>query len=487
MSSGYKHWIAEVNEALRSINMSMDDWQPRWPFDFAAEYKAGTKADDAAMKANRFWWFEQNKSLQQDCRVTPSCWLPRGHQGICQPAREPRYRPGDYVKVEFPDETTGIGEWMWVSQLVLLAIGAYLCSGLALWAQASDSQTDEANNSWTATTDLHRENSDPMRTIESHTHSGNRILDKQSVQRRGSDGLFEPYQDIEKETVQVDAVTVRTITRTFGRDADGVKTLVEVIEEEKHTLAGGDSKIVRATSDPDANGNLQLVQSRIEETKRTSKDVEETETTVMVPSVNGGLVPAVKVQERREQGANGTIESQQTTLLPDGAGTWQVGKVRRTTTRQEGNNRSTEEQVSLPDSEGKLGEVYRTVSHDAATASGEKRNTVETYSINVLGAVEDGSLRLVKRATTAELPSSTGQQTIEQQVELADPGDPGAGLRVTILTTDIMRPSPSGVQATRIVQVRDANGSFGVVSVDTTKSDNIHAIQVKIAPSEVIK
>lgn len=114
MSSGYKHWIAEVNEALTSINMSMDDWQPRWPFDFAAEYKAGTKADDAAMKANRFWWFEQNKSLQQDCRVTPSCWLPRGHQGICQPAREPRYRPGDYVKVEFPDETTGIGEWMWV-------------------------------------------------------------------------------------------------------------------------------------------------------------------------------------------------------------------------------------------------------------------------------------------------------------------------------------------------------------------------------------
>jgi hypothetical protein len=24
------------------------------------------------------------------------------------------YERGDYVKVEFPDETTGIGEWMWV-------------------------------------------------------------------------------------------------------------------------------------------------------------------------------------------------------------------------------------------------------------------------------------------------------------------------------------------------------------------------------------
>ena len=25
-----------------------------------------------------------------------------------------KYEPGDYVKVEFPDEETGIGEWMWV-------------------------------------------------------------------------------------------------------------------------------------------------------------------------------------------------------------------------------------------------------------------------------------------------------------------------------------------------------------------------------------
>ena len=178
----------------------------------------------------------------------------------------------------------------------------------------------------------------------------------------------------------MDAATVRTTTRTFGRDADSVKTLVEVIEEEKHTLAGGDSNVVRATSDPDANGNLQLVQRRIEETKIT----------VMLPSVNGGLVPSVKVQERREQGANGTVESQDTTLLHDGAGNWQVGEIRRTTTRQEGDNRSTAEQISLPDSEGKLGEVSRTVSNEAATAFGEKRNTVETYSISVPGSVGDG-------------------------------------------------------------------------------------------------
>ena len=25
-----------------------------------------------------------------------------------------RYSRGDYVKVEFPDEGTGVGEWMWI-------------------------------------------------------------------------------------------------------------------------------------------------------------------------------------------------------------------------------------------------------------------------------------------------------------------------------------------------------------------------------------
>jgi hypothetical protein len=85
MADTYEVWIGEVQQALRSVNMSMDDWQSLWPFDFHVEYNAGTKADDAAMKANRFWWHEQNRSLKRDCRLTPDCWLPSGHQGSCQP------------------------------------------------------------------------------------------------------------------------------------------------------------------------------------------------------------------------------------------------------------------------------------------------------------------------------------------------------------------------------------------------------------------
>src|SRR6202140_3259755 len=92
-----------------------------------------------------------------------------------------------------------------LSQLLLLAIGVYFCSSLALWAQTSDSPTGDAANSWTATTDSQSGTLNPTRTIETHTRSGNRPLDKQSLQRRGADGHFEPYQEVEKETVQLDA------------------------------------------------------------------------------------------------------------------------------------------------------------------------------------------------------------------------------------------------------------------------------------------
>jgi hypothetical protein len=371
----------------------------------------------------------------------------------------------------------------YVGRFMLLASSAYLCFNFGLWAQTSESQTPDANQSWTTTRESQSDNVNPTRTVESHSRSGNRTLDKQSLQRRGPDGNFEPYQDIEKESVQVNPSTVRTTMRTFGRDSSGAKTLLQITEEESQSLPGGDSRSVRVTSNPDVNGKLQLAQREIAETKKISRDVEETRTTVMQPSINGGLAPVTQIEERQQRNGN-TTEFKKTTQVPDGAGKWQVSEVRQGTIKEEGKNRSTDERVSRTDAEGKLGEISRTVSKESESASGEKHNTVETYSADVPGSARDGSLHLVQRVTTAQPASSTGPQTTVQQVEQPNPGDPSAGLRVTTLTTDTVRSGPSGAQAVRTVQVRDASGSLGVVSVDTAKSDNVHAIQVQMAPSD---
>src|SRR5208283_904697 len=218
---------------------------------------------------------------------------------------------------------------------VLLVIGAY-CFCPSVFAQTSDSRTaEEPTKSWTATTDLKSDDlipkRSPVRIVESHSQNGNRTLDKRSVEIRGTDGHFEPYQDIEKETLRVDTSTERITTRRFGRDANGMKALVQVTEEEKHILPGDDSNIVRVTYNPDVNGRLQPVQREIVETKNISRDLEETNTTVMLPNVNGGLAPAFKTHEIRKRAANDndTVETEKTTWLPDGNGSWQVSEVRQ--------------------------------------------------------------------------------------------------------------------------------------------------------------
>ncbi len=371
---------------------------------------------------------------------------------------------------------------------VLVVISA-CCFCPSVFAQTSDSQTvEEPTKSWRATKDLKSDDlipeRIPVRIIESHSQNGNRMLDKRSVEIRGTEGHFEPYQDVERETLTIDASTVRTTMRTFARDVNGRKALVQVTEEEKHIQSGNDSNIVRVTYNPNVNGRLQPVQREIVETKTISKGVEETNTTVMLTNINGGLAPAFKTHELRKRAANDTVETEKTTWLPDGNGKWQVSEVRQATARQEGTNRTTEERVSRLDSEGKLGEVSHVVSQDSESTSGDKRSVVETYSIDVPGTTRDGSLHLIERKTSTGSSSSTGEQATEQKVEQINPGDPGSGLRVSVLVDGKIVPGPAGEQSTVTIRGRDSNGNLGVVSVDTTKADRIPTIQFQQTPAE---
>jgi hypothetical protein len=363
-------------------------------------------------------------------------------------------------------------------RLTVLLAAAYVYSSLLLCAQ-TPAPPNEASR--TDTIESQSGNMNPTRSIENHSKSGNRTIDTRSLQRRGASGDFEPYQDIETETVQVNSTTARTTTRTFGRDSNGAKTLVQVTEEEKRTSPAGDASVVRSISNPDANGRLQLIQRQIEETKKTGMDTEETKTTVMLPGGNGDLAPAVRMQERHRKAADGTIETQKTTLLPDGNGNWQVGEMQRSTTRQDGKNRSTEETTSRSDLDGHLGEVSRTVSKESESGPGDTKSTVETYSVDVPGSARDGDLHSVQRITTRQRTGASGGKTI-QQVEQPVPGDLESVMRVTTVTVDTATSGSSGTHSTRTIQASDANNS--AVMVDTAKTGKSPAVQVQIAPAE---
>ena len=366
--------------------------------------------------------------------------------------------------------------------LVQSMISVVLCVGSVVCAQAQDARPDNTNESWTATTQTSGDYTNPSRTAERHTKSGNRSVDKQRVEVLGPDGLFQTDSDTEKETIQVNATTTRTVVRTYGWDGNGRRYLVQVTEEEARSLASGDAQVVRTTSNSDVNGNLQVVQRVVADTRKRSPDAQETKTTVYLGDGNGGLIPSMQTQELQMHSADHSVEIKKTTLVPGGNGNWEVGEVKQKTIKEDGKDRTTDERVSFPDLEGRLSEVSRTVGKETETAAGEKSNTVEKYSMDIPGIAGDGTLHLKQRVTTVQKNDSDGKTT-EQQVEQPT-GNPSDGLQASAKTKYTVRYAASGTQQTKTVQTRDGSGNFSVVSVETQKSNQPPPAPAPVSPSD---
>jgi hypothetical protein len=365
----------------------------------------------------------------------------------------------------------------------------WLAQQFALGQTQGGSQSPAGDaQSWTATSQQQLpSNLDPTRTSETHTESGGRTVDHQSIEHMGMDGRYAPFLDVQKETVRVDANTVRTVERAFGRDSDGRKTLVQVTEEEKRTLPGGEVKVVRTTSDPDANGALQIVQRQTQDTTQINPNVQETKTTVLTPSSNGGLVASVESTERQTKTNEHDVEFRKSTSVPDSNGEWQLSEVREGTVKSDGKDgtKTKEERVLRPGTDGNLSVVERTVSKESANGAGEKRDTVETYSTFLPGAATDGSLHLEQRVTTVHRKAGDGAESTESQVQQRNPAEASDRLQVTEEAIDIVRPGRNGAtKETQTIRSLDSNGSLGIVSVDTRTQNNSPAIQVDIAPAK---
>ncbi|HZQ68780.1 MAG TPA: hypothetical protein VFA68_09710 [Terriglobales bacterium] len=317
----------------------------------------------------------------------------------------------------------------------------------------------------------------PARVSESWSKKGNRTTDKKSLETIGPDGKFVPYSDTETQTVQVNASTVRTIRRSYARDVNGNRSLVQVTEEETKTSPNGSQDISRTTSNPDLNGRLNVVQKEMQQIKRLSPSVQESTTTVLMPDLNGTLNPSMRVQYRETQTGEHASQFRKSTLLPDGNGSWQTVEVREGT-KKDSPQGGSEERVLQPGPDGKLAIVQKTVSRLNSNAN-ENKTTSETYSNDVPGMAADNSLHLVEKVTTTRRNNASGEQKTEQTIQRPSAGNPSDGLRTTQKVIDISRPNGSASQQQKVTtQSLDANGSLNVIWVDTSKQDTTKPVQV---------
>ena len=217
------------------------------------------------------------------------------------------------------------------SLAAFLSLAAILALPTICRAQAAP-----GNQSWSASSQQQSPNGNinPTRTTQTHTEADGRIVDKTTVERLGPDGRYVLFSETENVSVQVNDTTVRNIARSFGRDANGNRTLIQETQEESHRLPGGEERITRTDSRPNADGRLQVVRRELEDSKQVSSDVRVTNTTVLTPDVNGNLSAAVQTAQRETKSGDGSVQSTKSTLLADGNGGWKLGEVRESTTKQ---------------------------------------------------------------------------------------------------------------------------------------------------------
>jgi hypothetical protein len=366
--------------------------------------------------------------------------------------------------------------------IIKLIISVIFCALAPVCAQAQNAQPSGTTESWTATTQTSLQNTSPSRTTDSHVRSGNQTVDKQIVEALGPNGRYQSSSETEKETIHVDATTTRTVVRSYSWDVNGQRDLQQVKEEEARSSASGDVHVIRTMSESDGNGNLQVIQREVADTRKISPDVQETKTTTYLPNGNGGLTPSLQTQELQKRIADHRVEVKKTLLQPNSSGNWEVAEAKETTLKEENKNRTSEERISRPDSEGGLSEVSRTVGKETENSAGEKNTTVETYFTNAPGVAADGSLRLNWQVTTVE-KTNAGGRTTEQQGKQPNPNDTNGGLQVTTKTKYTVRYAASSTEETKTVQERDINGAFNVVSAEARKSNQARAAQEQLAPS----
>jgi hypothetical protein len=359
--------------------------------------------------------------------------------------------------------------------LLLVCLSSVICA-------EAQTGSNNADQSWTVTT-VAKGPGAPLRTTEKCTKSGSKTLCEKNVEVHGADG-YRPSFYTETETDQEDATTTRSIQRSYRPDGNGRKQLVQVTEEETNHLPNGESDVARTTSKPNPEGNLQIVEREDVETRKSGPDSQEIKsTTYRINSdgnVNGNMAAVRQTDVRQKRGDNDSTVTTRTTKSADsGTGGLGLAEISEKVVKQEGENRTTEESISVPDAEGNLAEVSRTVVKDTQS-QGQNVETAETYSLDVPGKSRDGQFHLIQRVTTVR-SGDAGRTTTEQQMEQIDPV--GLDLKVMTKTSDVATSGPAGTEQTKTTRARNPDGTFSVSSVETSNSDKAPGTETQSSPS----
>jgi len=280
----------------------------------------------------------------------------------------------------------------------------------------------------------------PGRVIETRSRENGRTVETQIVEAPTINGGYQSISETERETIQVDANTVRVVQRWFSSWA-GERQLFKVSEEERHTEPEGAESVARTISTVDADGNWQVRERDLEETVSTAPDTRETRKTVL-GVVAGSLVPIQQFEEIEHR--KGDLVEVQRRLLPsDAIGYAPVFEVQETQVTPTRDGQTTEE---------------------------------KTYSTYVPGVGTYAQLHLAQQRDVSTTTAPDRSTRTEQQVQQVNPGNPWDGLRTSALVIQVSEPLGSlRTETHEEARFLDVNGDLPLVWVtDMQETKGIH-------------
>jgi hypothetical protein len=339
-----------------------------------------------------------------------------------------------------------------------------LATAVSSFAQANDA-TDA---SWAATSQNQTANANPYRTAESHVKSGNRTLDKKTVEVRGPDGTYQLYYRTEIETVQESPTLTRSITRTYNLGGDRNEHLTQIIEVESRASDEG-SRSVKTISNVNLDGKFEVKAREISVAEKTA-DVEKTQTTLYFPSTASEFAASMQTKQEQTRSPEGTIHTKKETSFPDFQGGWQTYEIREQTVKGDSEERTTDERLSRRDFLGNVTPVSESITK-YTSANGRATTATQTYSVDIPGSARDQSLHPLKLSTAVQ---TTEAGRIVTNTQVLEPDTVEKGSNTVVNTMDIVVQESSGSKQTITVIAQYPDGYPSVVSVDTRETRPQH-------------
>ena len=279
-----------------------------------------------------------------------------------------------------------------------------------------------------------------FKVIQTRTESDGREVVTETLQVPGPDGRFETNSKTITETVGIGSDSVKVKRDAFVNNAQGRLTLIDTTDTDQQKFPNGTSRTIKTTSVLDANGHPGLYR-QVQEIKTTAPDVQQTETTFLLPGINEPLHEAERVQQTVRRLGTNLVQTDSHHDVHDANGRWQTTETRSQEVRTIGPAEVVEEEtVRRLDGNGRLTLSERVITH-RSRSNGSDQVVIQVYSSEILGlALGPGSpLELAQRIRVTTTPMVNGGSQTVTQTEARIPGVVNGPLQVIALTVETVR------------------------------------------------